>query len=35
MQQYTSTGRINGINGYVDMNYLFDETMLNNIIAQP
>ncbi len=35
MQQYTSTGKINGINGYVDMNYLFDETMLNNTIAKP
>lgn len=29
IQQYTSTGKIDGVNGYVDMDYLFDETMLN------
>ena len=34
IQQYTSTGKVNGINGYVDMNYLFDETMLNNTNSQ-
>ena len=31
IQQYSSTGKVNGINGYVDMDYLFDESMLNNI----
>lgn len=29
IQQYTSKGRVNGINGNVDMNYLFDQSMLS------
>ena len=30
IQQYTSSGRVNGINGNVDMDWLFDESMLTN-----
>lgn len=30
MQQYTSKGKVNGISGNVDMDYLFDETMINS-----
>ena len=35
MQQYTSTGKIDGINGYVDMDYLFDESMLKSTAETP
>lgn len=28
IQQYTSSGKVNGINGNVDLDYLFDESML-------
>lgn len=34
IQEFTSTRRVNGINGYFDINYLFDETMLNNTTAK-
>lgn len=28
--QYTSKGRVNGINGNVDLNYLYDDNIINN-----
>ena len=35
IQQYTSSGRVAGINGNVDMDWLFDESMLSNSIPSP
>ena len=34
IQQYTSSGKVNGINGNVDLDYLFDESMLPNQQSQ-
>jgi len=31
MYQYSETGKVSGINSKVDMNWLYDETMLNKI----
>lgn len=33
--QYTSSGKVNGISGRVDMNYLYDESLLNDNENKP
>ena len=33
--QYTSTGKVDGISGKVDMNYLYDESLLDNNEEEP
>jgi GH25 family lysozyme M1 (1,4-beta-N-acetylmuramidase) len=34
IQQYSSKGKVNGINGAVDMDWLYDESILSNFIQE-